>query len=210
MTNETYQEHSLLCLYSEILRENTLQNDIGNVCLISVVNTDFWINKNKPFWKSWFLFKFKGPGVCCELAFSIRDSGIVRCHGPLLYGQWSDIKVPGNTLIKDLKNGKKVDADMGYREESHFINYQVAMKMILRKLDPTKRKWTRDSNSGGTWTQKFIGMRLQSISLISLQCLLLLSLLLKMESHCLVCQNKEISYALYHIFTTVEPLHQIK
>jgi hypothetical protein len=35
--------------------------------------------------------------------------------------KWPDINIFRNGLIKELKDGEKVEADMGYRREQHFV-----------------------------------------------------------------------------------------
>ena len=40
---------------------------------------------------------------------------------PFLQGQGPNIKILRNGLIKERKNGDKVEADMGYRGESHVV-----------------------------------------------------------------------------------------
>ena len=62
--------------------------------------TDFQIYQHKSFWRDWFLFKFKGPGVHYEVAVSIRDGDIVWCHGLFPCGQLSDIESLAMALLK--------------------------------------------------------------------------------------------------------------
>ena len=67
-------------------------------CLV-MVQTSKFINTSH-FWRDWFLFKFKGPGVHYEVAVSIRDGDIVWCHGLFPCGQLSDIESLAMALLK--------------------------------------------------------------------------------------------------------------
>ena len=107
--------------YSVILWSNRFKSDIGNTCRVSVDGTDFQIYQWKPFWKGWFLHKFKGPGVRYEVGLCIQTGEIVWLHGPFPCGKWPDIKIFRRSLMHQLAAGEKVVADLGYRGEPNHI-----------------------------------------------------------------------------------------
>ena len=60
---------------------------------MSVDGTDFRIQNPTQFWKGWYSFKFKGPGVRYEVALSIQSADIVWVNGPFPAGAWPDINI---------------------------------------------------------------------------------------------------------------------
>jgi hypothetical protein len=98
-----------------------LQNNVGNVCLVSVDGTDFRIYEWKPFWKGWFSHKFRGPGLRYEVGLCIRTGWIVWIHGPFPCGKWADLTIFRKALKVMLPPGEKVHADLGYIGEPNHI-----------------------------------------------------------------------------------------
>lgn len=107
--------------YRVILWSNRFNDDIGNVCLVSVDGTDFRIYQWAPFWTGWFSHKFRGPGLRYEVGLCIRTGDIVWIHGPFPCGKWPDIKIFRKALKHMLSEGEKVQADNGYRGEPNHI-----------------------------------------------------------------------------------------
>ena len=85
--------------------------------ILSVDGTDFRILGPKPFWKGWFSFKFRGPGLRYEVALSIQRGDICWSNGPYPAGKWPDISIFRDKLKLMLKKGERVEADFGYRGE---------------------------------------------------------------------------------------------
>jgi hypothetical protein len=106
---------------SVIKWENRFQNDIGNVCLVSIDGTDFEIYQFGRFWTGWYSHKFKGAGLRYEVGVCIRTGLIVWIHGPFPCGRWPDLKIFRYGLKKMLTPGEKVQADGGYRGEPNFV-----------------------------------------------------------------------------------------
>jgi len=80
-----------------------------------VDGTDFRIPQPTRFWKGWFSFKFKGPGLRYEVALGIQSGYICWVNGPFAPGCWVDISIFRAKLKQFLRPGEKVEADAGYR-----------------------------------------------------------------------------------------------
>jgi hypothetical protein len=103
--------------YRVILFENRFHGDVGNICLISVDGTDFWIFNILPFWTGWLSHKFKGPGIRHKVALNIMMGDIVWINGPIRCGCDPDITIFRLSLKHELLPGEKAEADLGYRGE---------------------------------------------------------------------------------------------
>lgn len=91
------------------------------ILVIFVDGTDFRILQWKPFWKGWYSFKFKGPGVRYEVALCIRTGDIVWINGPFPCGKNPDIVIFRYGLKHALAEGEKAEADAGYKGEGAHI-----------------------------------------------------------------------------------------
>ena len=73
-----------------------------NRCHVSVDETDFRIREPKPIWPGWFSHKFSGPGVQYKVGVSIQNGWIVWVNGPFLCGDFPDLRIVRESLIRDL------------------------------------------------------------------------------------------------------------
>ena len=73
-----------------------------------------------PFSPTWFLHKFKGPGVRYEVGVCIKTGWIVWVNGPFPCGMWPDVKIVKHALIHEMDYGEKFIADGGYRSGGIF------------------------------------------------------------------------------------------
>ena len=88
--------------------------DIGNRSLVTVDGTDCPIQEPHPFSTQWISHKFKGPGLCYELAVCILTGYIVWYFGPFPAAK-SDLQIYRIKLKTILGPHEKVVADKGYR-----------------------------------------------------------------------------------------------
>jgi len=104
-----------LLAHWQIKLANRFIGDMGCACKLSVDGTDFRIPQPTQFWKGWFSFKFKGPGLRYEVALGIQPGYICWVNGPFAPGCWVDISIFRAKLKQLLRPGEKVEADAGYR-----------------------------------------------------------------------------------------------
>jgi hypothetical protein len=112
----------VIFVFQKILWENRYLGDICNVCLVSVDGTDFIIQEPTPFWKGWHSRKFNAAALRYEIAISICSGDVVWINGPFPAGHWPDIKIFRESLIHELDEGEKVEADLGYRGEPQSVS----------------------------------------------------------------------------------------
>ena len=82
---------------------------------MTIDGTDFRILEPRPFSKSWFSHKFKGPGVRYEIGVSIATGWIVWVNRPYRCGAWPDEKIAQDGLHHILEDGERYIADGGYK-----------------------------------------------------------------------------------------------
>ena len=82
---------------------------------MSVDGTDFKINTPSPASTKWFSFKIRHAGLRYEVGLNIQTGDIVWSNGPFPAGEWTDIRIFLSDLASKLKQGEKVEADLGYR-----------------------------------------------------------------------------------------------
>ena len=99
---------------------------------------DFRINEPTPFNKKWFSHKFKGPGLCYEVAVCIQTGDIVWIHGPFPCGRYPDMRIFRSRLIHLLAPREKVEADKGYRGEPEKVRTPEAF--VSRSDKKAKKK----------------------------------------------------------------------
>jgi hypothetical protein len=107
--------------YGVIMWKNWFVGDVGNVCLVLVDGTDFWIYQWKSYWTGWFSHKFKGPGVGYEVGLNVMTGQIVWVHGPFPCGEWPDLNIFRAGMKLMLGKGEKVIANLGYEGEPNFV-----------------------------------------------------------------------------------------
>ena len=113
------------------LWENRLISDNGSICKVSVDGTDFKIYEPKPFSKKWFSHKFKGAGLCYEVAVAIQTGHIVWTNGPFPAGV-PDINIFRQDLKKELMNGEQVEADKGIEVSPPRLTYLSRIQEALK------------------------------------------------------------------------------
>ena len=86
-----------------------------NQVYVTIDGTDFRILEPRPFSRSWFSHKFKGPGVRYEIGVSIATGWIVWVNGPYRCGTWPDEKIAQDGLHHILEDGERYIADGGYK-----------------------------------------------------------------------------------------------
>lgn len=102
--------------------ENRKKQDIGNDCLVSVDASDCPTTNQGAKTKSFFSFKFRGPGLRYEIGVSIILADIVWVHGPFPPGDWPDIEIFRHAMKQALDKNERVEADDGYKgEDPEFI-----------------------------------------------------------------------------------------
>ena len=89
--------------------------------IMSVDGTDCPIEEPRPFSKSWFSQKFKGPGVKHEVALDVLTGECVWIKGPCKASQ-SDITICRSGLKHSVPDGKLVVADKAHRGEPDTIS----------------------------------------------------------------------------------------
>lgn len=82
---------------------------------MTVDGTDFRIAENG---KAFFSHKFKKSGLRYEVAISILGGDIVWINGPYECGKWPDIKIMRQSLLSELDENERVEADDGYIGEA--------------------------------------------------------------------------------------------
>ncbi len=82
---------------------------------MSVDGTDFRIVEHGP---AFFSHKFKKSGLRYEVCISLRAGDIVWINGPFACGRWPDIKIFRQSLLSQLEDGERVEADDGYIGEA--------------------------------------------------------------------------------------------
>ena len=92
--------------------------------LISVDGTDFRIPEQSDCPKSWYSFKFRGPGLRYELGLGVFTGKIVWISGPWRAGRFPDITIfrSGGLRGRLITAGEKAVADKGYRGEPDTID----------------------------------------------------------------------------------------
>lgn len=100
----------------KIVWSNRKKGDKHNDCLVGVDGTNFLI----PFQgRKFHSFKYKfGSGLRYEVAVSIIAGELVWINRPYEPGIWNDISMFCNTLISELDEGQRVEADDGYVGEA--------------------------------------------------------------------------------------------
>lgn len=141
-----------------------ISNSFSSTTRITVDGTDFPIQEQEHYPKSWYSHKFKGAGVRYEVGLSIETSDIVWIEGPYRCGWYPDIKIFKEGGLKDklLEAGEQAEADDGYRGEPLTINLpndglvwmkgrksraryrQENCNMRLKKWGCLKQKWRHD------------------------------------------------------------------
>lgn len=102
--------------FSQIKMEHRYKGGIGNNCLLSVDGTDCRIQKSGSMWSS---HKFnKKASVFYEVALCIRTGDIYWVNGPFPCGCWPDISIFRESLMDELDECERVEADKGYIGES--------------------------------------------------------------------------------------------
>ena len=72
----------LLFLYlQKIIWKKRLKNHNGKCCLVTIDGVDFPIYEPTPFDFTWYSHKFRGAGVCYEIAVAIKTGDIVVFNG---------------------------------------------------------------------------------------------------------------------------------
>ena len=69
------------------------------------------------FSSGWCSHKFKGAGLCYEIAISIKGGDICWTNGPFPAGKYADLTIFRRGLKKKLDPGEYVEADHGYSGE---------------------------------------------------------------------------------------------
>lgn len=108
----------LLCCRSawQLRWENRFNGDRGADCLISVDGVDFRIPNHGPAFSS---HKFKKKsGLRYEIALCIQTGDCVWVNGPYPCGGYPDITIFRDSLIYNLGDGERCEADDGYIGEA--------------------------------------------------------------------------------------------
>jgi hypothetical protein len=95
------------------IRQPTLKSEI-----VSKMTKD----DRKRYKKSWFSFKFKGPGLRFEVGVCIKTGVICWVNGPYKPGLFNDLMIFRDKLLPRLIHGETVEADRGYRGEPIFTS----------------------------------------------------------------------------------------
>ena len=82
---------------------------------MTVDGTDFRIAEKG---KAFFSHKFKKSGLRYEVAISILGGDIVWINGPYECGKWPDIKIMRDSLLTELDENERIEADDGYIGEA--------------------------------------------------------------------------------------------
>lgn len=97
-------------------------NEFELVFILSVDGTDCRIQEPRPFSKTWFSQKFKGPAVKYEVALDVLTGRCVWINGPFR-GSKNDVTIYREGLRQLIPPGKLVVGDKGYRGEPETISY---------------------------------------------------------------------------------------
>ena len=115
--------YGLQGLKAEYIRfpDYTKQNTL--TFIISVDGTDCPIHEPRPFSRTWFSQKFKGPGVKYEVAIDVLTGDCVWISGPHKASK-SDIKIfREDGLMAMIPEGRLAIADKAYRGEPGKVSY---------------------------------------------------------------------------------------
>ena len=91
---------------------------LQQICYAKIDGTDFRIYEPEVFSPDWYSHKFKGPGLRYEIGVALNTGDVVWINGPFRCGEWTDIKIFRDDLIKYLDENERVEADDGYSGEN--------------------------------------------------------------------------------------------
>lgn len=118
--------------------------DPGQVCLITVDGTDFWIYEPEPFDDKWYSHKINGPALRYEVGVCIKTGWIVWINGPFPAGRYPDLTIARLSLIHFLDDGEYYCADGGYSDGNQWSNtpnglhdYEQRTKSLARARHET-------------------------------------------------------------------------
>lgn len=92
------------------------------IFIVSVDGTDCRIEEPRPFNKSWFSQKFRGPAVKYEVALDVLTGRCVWINGPF-QGSKNDLTIFRQGLKHLIPPGKYAIADKGYKGEPTCISF---------------------------------------------------------------------------------------
>ena len=99
------------------------QNGFELTFILSVDGTDCRIEEPRPFNKSWFSQKFKGPGVKYEVALDVLTGRCVWISGPYRASKSEITIYREEGLMNLIPEGKLVVADKGLRGEPNTVSF---------------------------------------------------------------------------------------
>ena len=102
--------------------ENRFLAGNRSTCKKSVDGTNFKINQPQNFNRKLFSHKFRGPGLCYEVALNIQTGGIVWSHGLFPPGAHTGLAIFLQGLAHRLEPGERVEAGKGHRGWPKFID----------------------------------------------------------------------------------------
>ena len=98
------------------------ENEFELVFVLSVDGTDCPIEEPRPFNKSWFSQKFKGPGVKYEVALDVLTGECVWVNGPFKASK-NDITIFREGLMHLIPDGCLAVGDKGYKGEPNKVSF---------------------------------------------------------------------------------------
>ena len=84
---------------------------------MSVDGVDFRVFEPKPFNPRLFSHKFHAAGLRYETGVSIQSGDLIWINGPFAPGLWPDLEIFRSSLMGELQDDERVEADRGYRGE---------------------------------------------------------------------------------------------
>ena len=91
------------------------------MCLALVDCTDCPIQEPSPFDPQMMSHKIQHAALRYEIAVGIQDPNIVWCYGPFKAGEWPDILIARQKLVKKLGMGEYLVADSGYKDGRQYF-----------------------------------------------------------------------------------------
>ncbi|ETV85559.1 hypothetical protein H257_03267 [Aphanomyces astaci] len=89
--------------------------------LVPLDGSDFRIQEQIPFDRTWYSHKFHGPGLRYEVGICIRTGNIVWVNGGLPCGEWPDLRLARDSYISMVRRGELTLGDKGYNDPNYFI-----------------------------------------------------------------------------------------
>ena len=140
---------SLTIVFLQIKWENRFHGYHGQLCLVMVGGTDFWICELKPFTKDFYSHKFAKAGLRYEVGVCIQTGLIVWINGPFAVGKYNDITIFQSKMIYKLLDWEMVEVDQGYVGQLNKIHVKYELGVSENQFEAKARARARGETING-------------------------------------------------------------